>query len=64
MGVTGQPEVMELAKKIVATCDADTDSIVLARAAIQIADTVISSRQLTAEQPLSAQVPGESSATH
>ena len=36
---------MEIARKILTVCDEHTPSIIVARAAIQIADTVIASRQ-------------------
>ena len=42
--VTGQ-HVLQVAEKILAVCDEHTSSISAARAAIQVADTVIASRQ-------------------
>jgi hypothetical protein len=46
MTVTGQKsEVLELAGRIADLCDEHTSRIGIARAAIQIADTVMSARQ-------------------
>jgi hypothetical protein len=43
--VTGQVDVMKIAKRLLAVCDAHTSSAISARAALQVADTVIASRQ-------------------
>ena len=42
--VKGQ-HVLQIAEKILAVCDEHTSSIIAARAAIQVADTIIASRQ-------------------
>jgi len=56
--VTGPQEkldVTEFAKEIIEICDKHTNSIGMARAAIQIADTIMASRQFAEESALSGQ---------
>lgn len=58
--VTGQDDVLEIAKELVRICDGHTNSAILARGAIQIADVVIASRQSCEALALSAEVPEQS----
>jgi hypothetical protein len=55
--VTRQCDVIKVAERIVAVCDEHTNNSGLARSAIQIAESVISSRQFAEESSLCAEAP-------
>lgn len=55
-------DVLELAGKIMRLCDEHTSNVGIARAAIQIADTAMASRQFDAERELSKPNLAESAA--